>query len=288
MSEYDKTAHHDHDGGPGDGLLRGLRLLCVLLLLVLLVCWIVFLATSGCDQILEPFTGRDTDTNVDTEAETAPADDPLSPDEVVLPETPDAGVAYQDRLTFLGDSLTAHLVNRGVLTGGTETRQVLRTAGNMLNLDSGVTQARVCIPGTDRYVTIAEATAELQPEILVITLGTDYGVSYLTEKDFKAYYAKLISAIRATSPDTILILQSIFPVTADCAVLSNEKIDRANVWVREVAAETGCRYLDTQSVLKGDDGCLRPELCISEDGIHLTTEAYRLILNYIRTHAYSA
>lgn len=108
------------------------------------------------------------------------------------------------------------------------------------------------------------------------------------ETDFKAYYAKLVRAIQKASPNTVILLQSIFPVTAGCKVLSNEKIDRANGWVKAVAAENNCRYLDTQSVLKDGNNCLRDSLCNNEDGIHLNTEAYRLILSYIRTHAYTA
>lgn len=256
-----------------------LRAAVVVLGLSLLVCVVILLCVSGGKSCSTADGSSETDTQAETEQ-------PMDTAHVVLPETADAGTAYQDRLTFLGDSLTAHLVSRGVLSDGQDTKQVLRTKSNMLNLDSAVTAAQVCLPGTDRYMTIPEAVAELKPEILVITLGTDYGVAYLTEKDFKSCYTKLISAIRAASPDTVLLLQSIFPVTEGCSVLSNDKIDRANGWVREVAAETGCRYLDTQSVLKGSDNCLRPELCISEDGIHLTEEAYRIILGYIRTHAY--
>lgn len=204
---------------------------------------------------------------------------------VILPQTDDAGLAYQDKLTFVGDSLTAHLVSRGVLSGGKETHQVWRSRSYMINLDSEVTAALVCIPGTDRYVTIAEAAGELRPEILVVTLGTDYGVAYLDREEFKYCYTKLLKAIRAASPDTRVILQSIFPVTDYCTVLTNDRIDTANEWVKEVAAENGCRYLDTQSVLKGDDNCLIPSLCNDSDGIHLTAEAYRRILDYIRTHA---
>lgn len=256
-----------------------LRVVVAVLGVLLLVCAVILLCVLGWKGCSPADGSSGSDTTAETQA-------PADTSHVVLPETADAGIAYQDSLTFLGDSLTAHLVSRGVLSGGRDTKQVLRTKSNMLNLDSTVTGAQVCLPGTDRYMTVPEAVAELKPEILVITLGTDYGVAYLTEKDFKACYTKLISAIRAASPDTILLLQSIFPVTADCRVLSNDKIDRANGWVREVTAETGCRYLDTQSVLKGSDNCLRPEFCISEDGIHLTADAYRIILGYIRTHAY--
>lgn len=267
-----------------DTVSRVLRYACAALALLCIVFAIIAAISTGCSG---GCAGSDS-TESGSQSDTSALSPSPVPDSVTLPETADAGQAYQDKLTFLGDSLTAHLVSRGVLTDGQNTKQVWRTKDNMLNLDSPITSDKINLPGTDRYVTIAEAAAELKPEILVITLGTDYGVSYLVETDFKAYYAKLVRAIREASPNTVILLQSIFPVTAGCKVLSNEKIDRANGWVKAVAAENNCRYLDTQSVLKDENNCLRDSLCISEDGIHLTTEAYRLILSYIRTHAYTA
>ena len=210
--------------------------------------------------------------------------DPVS-DGVTLAETPDAGLTYQDRLTFVGDSLTAHLINRGVLTGGTNTRQVWRSESNMVNLNSEVTSAKIIFPGTGEKMTIADAAGEAEPEILIITLGTDWGVSYLSESEFKDCYTKLVKAIQKQSPKTTIVLQSIFPVTATCATLDNAKIDAANQWVKAVAAENDCYYLDTQSILKDENNCLKAEYCNSSDGIHLGTNAYEAILGYIRTHA---
>lgn len=267
-----------------DTVSRVLRYACAALALLCIVFAIIAAISTGCSG---GCAGSDS-TESGSQSDTSALSPSPVPDSVTLPETADAGQAYQDKLTFLGDSLTAHLVSRGVLTDGQNTKQVWHTKDNMLNLDSPITSAKINLPGTDRYVTIAEAAAELKPEILIITLGTDYGVSYLVETDFKAYYTKLVRAIQEASPNTVILLQSIFPVTAGCKVLSNEKIDRANGWVKAVAAENNCRYLDTQSVLKDENNCLRDSLCISEDGIHLNTEAYRLILSYIRTHAYTA
>ncbi len=221
-------------------------------------------------------------------SETTPdtADTPnASTDSVVLPETPDAGLAYQDSLTFVGDSLTAHLVSRAVLTDGKNTKQVWRSESNMINLNSEVTSAKIIYPATGEKMTIAEAAAAAKPPILIITLGTDWGVSYLSEQEFKDCYSKLVRQIKEASPDTVIILQSIFPVTKDCTVLNNQKIDTANTWVKAIAAENGCRYLDTQSVLKDGSNCLKAEYCNSTDGIHLTASAYEAILAYIRTHA---
>ncbi len=250
------------------------------LLLLLLVLTIVFFATRSCR-----FDPADEEASSETDrTQEGTSDDPAESDTVTLAETPDAGIAYQDSIVFVGDSLTAHLINRGVLTGGQETKQVWRTESNMLNLKPGITSQKIIYPETAESLTIAEAAGRKKPKILLITLGTDWGVAYLSETDFKACYAELVQEIRKASPDTTVILQSIFPVTAD-AKLDNQKIDTANRWVKAVAAENGCRYLDTQSILKDENNCLKAEYCNSTDGIHLGTEAYKAILTYIRTHA---
>ena len=216
-----------------------------------------------------------------TEEETEPPVD----DGVTLPLSPDRGIAYQDKIIFVGDSLTAHLINRGVLTDGTDTKQVWRTENNMMNLNSEITSVKIIYPGTGEKMTIAQAAARAKPEIMVITLGTDWGVSYLSESEFKECYSALIRDIQEASPDTRIILQSIFPVTKACVTLDNEKISTANEWVKDIAAENGCRYLNTQNVLRDDKGYLREEYCDAYDGIHLNKAAYMAILTYIRTHA---
>ncbi|MBQ7909634.1 MAG: InlB B-repeat-containing protein [Clostridia bacterium] len=230
----------------------------------------------------------DTPTEEPTEEVTEPETEPPVDDGVTLPETPDAGSAYQDKLIFVGDSLTAHLINRGVLTGGRDTKQVWRTESNVFNLNLLVNEVEIIYPETGEKMTVAQAAGVAKPEIMIITLGTDWGVTYLNESEFKACYASLIQTILAESPDTRIILQSIFPVTEDCVSLGNDKIDTANGWVKDIAAENGCRYLDTQSVLKDEEGCLKAEYCSSADGIHLNKEAYEVILAYIRTHALTA
>jgi lysophospholipase L1-like esterase len=209
----------------------------------------------------------------------------VQPTDNTLPSTADAGMDYQNTLTFVGDSLTAHMRSRGVLEGGTATTQVWATQSGMLNLNSDITSAKIICPGTDQAVTISEAARLLQPPVLIVTLGTDWGVSYLSESEFKYCYGKLIRSIADASPDTIVVLQSIFPVLDSCAVLSNRQIDRANGWIRDLAVEYDLPYLDTQSVLKDGSGALRADYCNADDGIHLTASAYRAILTYIRTHA---
>ena len=249
------------------------------MLVLLLILTVVFIATKPSNK---PVKDPDKTPAANVSGDPVP---PPEDDGVTLPLTPDAGIAYQDKIIFVGDSLTAHLINREVLTGGTSTKQVWRCENNMMNLNSEVTSVKIIYPGTGEKMTVAEAAGKARPEIMIITLGTDWGVSYLSESEFKDCYAGLIKAIQKASPKTEIILQSIFPVTASCTNLDNTKIDAANKWVKAIAAENGCRYLDTQSVLKDDKNCLKAEYCNSSDGIHMGRNAYEVILQYIRTHA---
>ena len=66
----------------------------------------------------------------------------------------------------------------------------------------------------------------------------------------------------------------------------NEYIGTINGWTYNLAVEEGLRYLDTAEILKDGDNNLKAEYQAG-DGHHLTEEAYRTILYYIRTHKYS-
>jgi lysophospholipase L1-like esterase len=183
-------------------------------------------------------------------------------------------------LTFLGDSITAHMISRADV----QPAQVWATKERYLNLDSRITYAKIVAPDTGKEERIAEVAARLHPPHLVITLGVDYGVYYYRNdlSLFAKYYEKLLDEIAAASPDTELMLQSIFPVTAACKNVTNEMIENANGVIQEIARKRDLCYLDTQSVLRDANGFLKKEYCYSEDGIHLTSAAYSRILAYIR------
>ena len=181
--------------------------------------------------------------------------------------------------TFLGDSITAHMQSRAALAPS----QIWATKERYLNLDSRICYARIVAPDTGEEELIADVAARLKPAHLVITLGVDYGVYYYRHdlSLFAKYYEKLLDDLRTASPDTRIYLQSIFPVTAESKIITNEMIDNANAVIREIAQKRNLSYLDTQSVLRDTDGYLKKEYCYSEDGIHLTSTAYDEILGYI-------
>lgn len=190
---------------------------------------------------------------------------------------------FVDELTFLGDSITAHMASRAEVSP----QQIWCSKERYLNLDARIMRARVIAPDTGEEELITELAGRLQPRYLVITLGIDYGVYYYRNepKTFALYYEKLIDGIAAASPNTCILPQSIFPVTRSCRVITNEMIDNANAVIREIAARRRLHYLDTQSVLRDKAGYLAESYCNSEDGIHLNEEAYRAILTFIEGEA---
>ena len=214
----------------------------------------------------------------------AATDTPAS--SVLLAETEDAGQEYIDKLTFLGDSTTYGLKYYEVLTGGKNTTQVWTPASGTLTLFNYAT-ATIVFPEDGQEISIVDAVTRKLPEYLVITLGVN-GVSMMDEDWFKTDYTALVQSIQAASPDTKIICNSIYPVENDyeqIESINNTNIPQANEWIKAVAEATGCKYADSASVLKAEDGSLREDYG-NGDGIHLNADGFNAVLNYLRTHAY--
>ena len=201
-------------------------------------------------------------------------------------ESEEADASFLDSLTFLGDSTTAHMLSRAPLRDGAGSKQIWATKSRYLNLSSRITYEKIVCPQTSKEMTIAETAAAVRPPYLVITLGIDYGVYYYRndQKTFALYYEKLIDAIAAASPDTVIVLQSIFPVGRGSSVITNEMVDRANVTIAEIAARRNLVFVDASTPLKDNEGYLAPVYCYSEDGIHLTRAAYEVIFENLKKY----
>jgi len=209
----------------------------------------------------------------------------LYPD-TILKETTDAGQEYIDNIVFLGDSTTHGMKSYQMLKDGKETNQVWTPVSGTLTL-SQVNITTILFPDTDVEITIEEAIKLKKPPILIMTLGLN-GVSFMGEDYFKGEYIKLIEMIKTISPDTIMILQSIFPIAESYRnqnQINNENISAANEWIAAVANETGIKFLNTYTALVVEDGFL-PAAYQNGDGMHFNEIGFQIVLDYIRTHAY--
>jgi hypothetical protein len=208
-----------------------------------------------------------------------------TPTPVILAETEDAGQAYQDAIVFYGDSNTNGLRLHELLPGGYNTNQIWTPMSGTLTLSRWDID-KIVYPESWTEMDVTEAMALKKPQYLLINLGMN-GVSFMDEDYFTETYAAMVEALQSASPDTKIILSSIYPV-ADGYLgedLTNAKIDAANGWILKIAQDKGLRYLDVQSILKGPEGDL-PEDFHDGNGFHLTVEKYLDVLTYLRTHAW--
>ena len=210
------------------------------------------------------------------------------PNDITLVQTDDAGIEYIGKMVFFGESTTAHLSSRPGLP--IESAQVWKDSSGTKRLSSRITSEKILCGGVE--MTIAEACAQETPEYVVLSFGLNGIMDFIANKDsYKNNYSKLIKAIQTASPETKIILQTVYPVanassfSVDLATL-NGYIMTLNEWLPEIAAahET-VRVADTASVLRAIDGGLISAYD-NGDGIHLSADAYHAILDYLRTHAW--
>ncbi len=247
--------------------------------------------TSETEPYVPPVTETEADTEADTMPDTEPFDTeadptlvPTEPQPTTLEESEDMGQEYIDSLTFLGDSTTYGMKAYKMLKDGKNTKQIWTSKTATLSL-SEIAEKEIIHPQSGKEMTVAEAAKLEKPEYLIITLGVE-GVTFLDEESFKAEYKSLIESIIQASPETKIILQSIFPVSSELKKLNNPLIDTANGWVLQIAEEYGLRYLDTQSVLKDENGALKKDYDNGGNGINLNDRGFSAVLDYIRTHGY--
>ncbi len=217
--------------------------------------------------------------------------------DVRLHESADAGELYLSRLVFFGESTTAHLSRRGGVLDTPEGRgQVLRDESGTRMLDRRILSSPVVLydtDGTSRQLPFSDAVAELRPEILVLSFGLNGILEFNKEPDlFIVRYRYLIGGIRERSPETRIILQSVYPVRSAGKYpvepeILNAYINRLNERIEAIAAsEKHVKYIDSAACLRDESGALRAEYDVG-DGIHLNNAAYGTILHFFRTHPWN-
>ncbi len=203
-----------------------------------------------------------------------------------LNETFDYGDGYIKKMVFVGDRTIAPISNSYPSIKATH---VWTGIDGTIPLDYNLSTLSIVHSETEKPTSIPSAAEIYVPEYMIITVGIDNGVGHCTEEKFKEYYINLIDAVKEASPDTKIILQSIFPVSKaaekENPTISNDRIRNANIWISEVCELASIRYLDTASKLADDKGYLNSKYD-SGDGITLNDEGYGVVIEYIKTHGY--
>ncbi|MGM9681748.1 MAG: SGNH/GDSL hydrolase family protein [Eubacteriales bacterium] len=208
-----------------------------------------------------------------------------------LAESECGGQEYLDRISFFGDSTTYGMLRYIVRNDGTLGKhnytlredQILTPACGTFYLKN-LGSCTIRYKGQD--YPLSEGLKEANPEILVLTAGIN-GMRTWEEEDFKRYYSRLIEIAVSALPDSRIILQSVYPTSERPGTVSaeytNGRIDRVNGWIMELSEQYGLPFLNTASALKDASGRL-PECRQNGDGIHLNTEGFNVVLDYICNH----
>jgi len=190
-----------------------------------------------------------------------------------------------DRMTFFGDSTTAHLA----LRGGVPRERVWSGAGSTVLFETVNAVKCVHLQKENRDLKISEAVGYKKPQILVITLGVSGGAGRLSKEAFVDIYRELLLSVQRASPETKILVQSLLPLS-DRSVkhykrLTKEAVVQANSWVRALCEEMQIPYVDTHAkLIDPDTGYLKPEYQ-NDEYMHLTSAAYEVILDHLRLYA---
>ena len=159
--------------------------------LVCIVCALAALLTIGITLVLI-HRGKEPAASSEQPGTEQPADDANIADHyqineqssALLPETADAGDAYQSETLFIGDSNTVRLYANGLIS--LQQFCAKEGIGTSVALNEGIVTFK---KDSSRY-TIAEAVAKMKPRRVVIMLGTnDTGMAV---EDFISNYKQLV------------------------------------------------------------------------------------------------
>lgn len=219
-------------------------------------------------------TAKPTTTTVITTA--PPKHDPVEP-------------TFFDDAIFIGDSVSLKLklycakqMNNGNYPLGTAT---FFTAGSFSWTNSTWSTSRsdsVHPMINGKKMQIPEAVKATGAKKAFIMLGMNDIAPYGIDGTINTVET-VTDEIKATSPDTVIYLQSVTPILAgkEKSKLNNENIQKFNTKLKELCDEKGYIYLDINTLMGGSS--LKREYCGDPDtmGIHFTDAACKIWIEYL-------
>ena len=201
-----------------------------------------------------------------------------APSQALVPNSGSSvGDEYFDDAAFVGDSITEGIKLYEVMTNATV------VAARGINLDNVFTDDQ--IRTAQGNSTVMGALEAAEPKKIYIMFGAN-GVGWFTEQHFTDVYTKFVQAVKEQHPDSQIYLQSILPVTQEFddsrEDISNDKINRYNELVVEIAEEQKVHYLDVASAFKDEKGCLPEDS--NGDGMHFGNKYYQKWFDYLKSH----
>ncbi|MCI9468725.1 MAG: hypothetical protein HFG45_05410 [Oscillospiraceae bacterium] len=213
----------------------------------------------------------------------------LSQDLTHVPECDPVDASYFDDAVFVGDSVSLRLqyycTSNGALGDTTFLCSGSLSATNAL---WAVGSESVHPSYQGKKMLIEDGIAACGAKKAYIMLGMNnisFGVDNAT-----ADMVTLMDRILEKAPDVTLIIQAVTPMTAASRIrsnaLNNEKIDEYNEAMRQICQERGWYFLDVNTQFKDENNDLVRSYCSDADemGIHFSTAAAEIWVNYLKTH----
>lgn len=208
--------------------------------------------------------------------------------DVILQETPDAGEDYIGETIFIGDSITENGLGWGFFP--------YHNVWAMHAIQPDTIQTDPILvygaEGGDTEMLAVEAAEKYQPKRVLINIGSNC-VFKMPPEEFASHYGEFLKAFREKSPDTQIIICSVFPVDRrydesekTAYTTNNDKCNKINYALAQLCRAGGYRFLNLAEALKGEDGAAKDGYLYETDGIHPNQSTYPLIMEYIRTHAW--
>lgn len=133
---------------------------------------------------------------------------------------------------------------------------------------------------------------ELEPRKVFINIGTnDLSDDSIPLEKVMSNYDRIITQIEKRLPGVIIYMMAYYPVNYDAAaeemkpcllIRTNEKINRANELVEQLAARHGQRFINVNAPLMDEQGRLKAEYTI--EGMHIKPEGYRAIFEDVMAY----
>lgn len=199
-------------------------------------------------------------------------------DSVKLKKTKNYGNEYFNKITMVGDSNIMNMYLNGYLNGLRAWAIPCLHAESMHSIE-------INLYGLGIKMKLLDAVEKYKPETMILNFGT-FSTTWISEETFIEKANAMIEQIKEKSPDTKIILISIYPIKKGDNInkFQQEIINKYNFLILEMADKYGLKYLDVQEVLKSNDGYGKEEYFV-DDKFHLTLLGHSTVKEYIKTHA---
>ncbi len=193
-----------------------------------------------------------------------------------LSQTNNARDAYFNQIVVVGDSNIKNMYLNGYLDGNNA------WAIPCLNSET-MHSTELYLYGYGSKMKLIDAVSKYKPKVMILNFGTFS--TWLSEQVFVSNANSMIEEIKKQSPDTQIILSSIYPITKGKNINAFEQdiINKFNFLILELADKQKIKYLDVQEVLKDKDGYGKDAYFVA-DKFHLNPLGHSIVKEYIKTH----